>query len=115
MTIQRRGPPRGELHSCEISRAVPRSLPTWATVLSYYFERDSVIRHGLPADREHLRPYLVPAGAPPRPRFEVENLPQYRPREVLAHHKPTVEGLVGFGTECSADRFCSDSDRDCGV
>lgn len=74
-------------------------FPTWITVLAYHFEREAVEQFGLTPDRDHLRPWLVPEGAPPRPRHEVETLPSYEPKGLLANQRPTVDGLLGFGDE----------------
>jgi len=71
-------------------------VPVWVTIHEYHFEAESVEHHGLPADREHLAPWLVPEGSHPRPLREVVTLPTHRPFELLKASAPTEDGLLGF-------------------
>jgi hypothetical protein len=74
-------------------------VQAWVTVSEYYFERESVERHGVPDDREHLKAFLVADGNHPRPLHEVVDLPRHQPSGLLQSHEPDEDGLLGFGDQ----------------
>jgi hypothetical protein len=91
------GVPTDGTHRAAAAKAT--GIAAWIEILAYYFEQESVYLHGLPIDRQEFAPWLVPVGAPPRPRHEVLTLPVYTPRDLLKTTTPAEDGLLGFGDQ----------------
>ncbi len=88
------GSPTDGIHRAAAAKRA--GVPTWVTVVAYYFEKEAIEKHGLPVGREELAPWLVDVGDPPRPRHEVLTLPRYQPRDFLRTESPIEDGLLGF-------------------